>query len=125
MQTKGNETSTRIRNSYKIAQKHSQQKGRPPRFRYQIFFMVTLIVALILVTKLQTVHLILEINNQTIVNYCNIEQDCQQANNNNMQLSSQLRESLKIEITILLIYCTMNQNAMCLITLDTRIQSVA
>ena len=43
VQKKGNEASTRIINSdynYKprIAQKHSQQKGRPPRFRYQIFF---------------------------------------------------------------------------------------
>ena len=43
MQTKGNEASTRIRNSDqnyqpRIAQKHSQQKGRSPRFRYQTFF---------------------------------------------------------------------------------------
>ena len=43
MQTKGNEASTRIKNSNqnyqpRIAQKHSQQKGRPPRFRYQILF---------------------------------------------------------------------------------------
>ena len=43
VQTKGNEASIRIKNSYqnyqpRIAQKHSQQKGRPPRFRYQFFF---------------------------------------------------------------------------------------
>ena len=43
MQTKGNETSTKIRDSDqnyqpRIAQKQSQQKGREPIFRYQIFF---------------------------------------------------------------------------------------
>ena len=43
MQEKGNEASTRIRNSDqnyqpRIAQKHNQQKGRPLRFRYQVFF---------------------------------------------------------------------------------------
>ena len=93
MQTKGNEASTRIRNldqNYqpRIAQKHSQQKGIPSRFKYQFFSMVIVIVALILVTKLQTVHLILEIYNQRTINYYNIEQDSQQANENNLQLSS-------------------------------------
>ena len=72
MQTKGNEASTRVRNldqNYqpRNVQKHSQQKERPPRLRYQIFSMVIVIVALILVTKLQTVHLILETCNQGIV----------------------------------------------------------
>ena len=43
LQTKGNEASTRIRNSNqnyqpRIAHKHSEQKGKPPRFKYQIFF---------------------------------------------------------------------------------------
>ena len=43
MQTKENEASTRIRNldqNYqpRVAQKHIQQKGRPPRFRYQNLF---------------------------------------------------------------------------------------
>ena len=97
MQTKGNEASTRIKNldhNYqpRIAQKHSQQKGRPPRFRYNFFPMVTVIVTRILATKLQTIHLILEIDNQRIINCCNIEQDSHQSNKNNIQLSSQLRE---------------------------------
>ena len=58
----------------------------------KFFSMVIVIVALILSTKLQTMHLILEICNQRIVNCCNIEQDNQQANKNNIQLSSQLNE---------------------------------
>ena len=58
----------------------------------KFFSMVTIIVALILVTKLQTVHLILEIFTQRTINCCNIEQDSQQANKNGTQLISQLRE---------------------------------
>ena len=46
----------------------------------KLFSMVTFIVALILVTKLQTVHLILEICNQRRINCCNIEEDIQQEN---------------------------------------------
>ena len=43
MQTKGNEASTKVRNSDqnyqpRNAQKHSQQKEIPPILRYQIFF---------------------------------------------------------------------------------------
>ena len=78
--TKGNEASTRVKNSNqnyqpRNVQKHSQQNERPPRLRYQIFSMVTIIVALILVTKLQTVHLILETCNQGTIKGYNIEQD--------------------------------------------------
>ena len=58
----------------------------------KVFSIVIVIFVLILATKLQTVHLILEICNQRIVNCCNIEQDSQQANKNIIQLSSQLRE---------------------------------
>ena len=58
----------------------------------KVFSMVTVIVVLILATKLQTVHLILEICNQRTVNCYNIEQDKHQENKNNIQLSSQLRE---------------------------------
>ena len=58
----------------------------------KVFSMVTVIVVLILVTNMQTVHLILEICNQRTVNCCNIEQDNQQVNKNNIQLSSQLKE---------------------------------
>ena len=91
MQTKGNYASTRVRNSDQNYQprnvnKHSQQKERPPRLRYQFFSMVIVIVALILVTKLQTVHLILETCNQGIVKGYNIEQDNHQANKNYIKL---------------------------------------
>ena len=41
----------------------------------KFFSMVTVIVVLILTTKLQTVHLILEICNQRTINCYNIEQD--------------------------------------------------
>ena len=54
--------------------------------------MVTVIVVLILATKMQSMHLILEICNQRTVNCCNIEQDSQQVNKNCIQLSSQLKE---------------------------------
>ena len=91
MQTKGNEASTRVRISDqnyqpRNVQKHSQQKERPPRLRYQIFSMVTVIIALILVSKLQIVHLILETCNQGTVKGYNIEQKSQQANKNCIQL---------------------------------------
>ena len=51
MQTKGNEASTRVRNSYqnyqpRNVQKHSQQKKRPPRVRYQNFFLWLLLLLL-------------------------------------------------------------------------------
>ena len=99
MQTKGNEdeTNTKIKNSDQndqpfFSHEQSQQKGRQPRFRYQFFSMVTVIVVLILATKLQIVHLILEICNQIKANCCNIEQDSQQVNKNYIQLNSQLKE---------------------------------
>ena len=91
MQTKGNKASTRVRNSYqnyqpRNVQKHSQQKKIPPRVRCQIVFIVIVIAALILFTKLQTVHLILETCNQGIFKGYNIEQDNVQANKNCIQL---------------------------------------
>ena len=63
MKTKGNEAITSVRNSDqnyqpRNVQKHSQQKKRPPRLRYQFFFYGYFIVSLILVTKLQTARLI-------------------------------------------------------------------
>ena len=58
----------------------------------KVFSMVTVIVVLILVTKLQILHLILEICNQRTLNCCNIEQDSKKVNKNNIQLNSQLKE---------------------------------
>ena len=58
----------------------------------KFFSMVTIIVVLILATKMQTMHLILEICNQRTFNCCDIEQDSQQVNKNIIQLSSQLKE---------------------------------
>ena len=87
MQTKGDETSTRIINSDqnyqpRIAHKQSQQKGKSQESCTKSFFMVTTIFVLILATKLQTVHLIFKICNQRIANWCNIEQESQQVNKN-------------------------------------------
>ena len=52
----------------------------------KVFSMVIVIVVLILATKLQTVHLILEICNQRTINCCNIEQDSHQVKKNYIHL---------------------------------------
>ena len=87
------ESGIQIRNINQALLRNKANRKEDNHSSYTNFFsMVTIIVVLILATKMQSVHLILEICNQRTINCCNIEQDSQQVNKNNIQLGSQLKE---------------------------------